>query len=314
MRKPITTLREFTKRHLVLTEELKAYKLTKRGWRVCDAAHLSLLDYASLSLKATNSTARVVVAASADWQLKALLASEDAPQQFFWVTVIPEATSVPLHDAANFRPDLSRSQIASMFEGFDYFGMIDIAYFPRRTNGPLGHERRFNLPGPLVSFHFHLLVWNCSKSDMERLKMQMNGRYNAVLPNRPAFDFRAVSRKQALGKNLYQLKSPVSSYSAWTPLVDVIDSETGEITKRPSESWTVRKRKMRPGEAADLYNQLWDFNIPSLMLGGGAGLALKKRILRIARGRLSFRYYSRLMMQQYVRQRQGTVRNVKVDP
>lgn len=295
MRKPLTTLKRFTRRHRYLDEKLKAYKLTKRGKSLTGEALAALSDHAAMSLKATNASSRIVVAAAADWKFKELLEADEVAN-LFWVTITPDGMARPIHAAPRFRTDTARGYVALLFEGIDYFGMIDVAYFPKRFSTAKGHERRFYLAGPLVSFHIHLIAWNCCKTDIERLQSEINENSRALFPNRITFYFRPVSAAQARGKNFYQLKSPMSAYSAWTDMTNVSSPITGESVRRPSPNWVVRKRPIRLGEAARIHSALSGFTIPDLMLGGGRGLQLKKDVISVAKARLEFRYFAGIML------------------
>lgn len=294
MRRPLTTLPRFINAHIEVDRSLKEYKLTKRGKKLSEEAFRALSDHASLSLKATNAKARIEVAKAADIRLKKLLKTRAFPNQLFWITITPVGLTYPAHSASSFLPVYFRSHIAGIFEGVDYFGMIDIAYYPRRRNGLVGHERRFYLAGPLVSYHAHLLAWNCSEEEIERLKNEMNQLAESLFPNRLLFHYRPISAKKAAGKNLYQLKGPVTAYSAYSELVDTVRSATGEFVRRPDPGWTIKKRELRPGEAAEIHNVASQFTIPELMLGGGQGLKLKRKVLEMAQAQLISRYQTNL--------------------
>lgn len=286
MLKPLTTVRRFIRYHRALDKKLKRYKLTKAGRKLSEEASAALRNDASLSLKATNARARIFVAVEANRQLCDVLSAEAGSTDVFWITITPAVWMCPLWAANRIKPEIIRAQIAGYFEGTDYFGMIDAAYFPRRMNSPLSHEKRYYLPGPVVSFHAHLIAWGLEEERLEEIKAALNHDFKCQFENKVVFHSRKVSVEKALQKNRYQMKGPLKSYSAWAPVKDLVDLETGEIIPRPSSDWTIRKRPFRSGEAAALHNQIHRLLIADLMLGGGEGLALKREVMRIAAGAL----------------------------
>lgn len=297
MRDPITNISEFRNQHTQLDRMLKRYAMTKRGKAFSGDAINALKASSAMSLKATNALSRIDIAVTANWKLSEFLASKDGPKSLFWVTITPAELAKPPHSSKLIDLNRVRGEIARTFEGFDYFGMIDIAFYPRRLNGTVGSEkRRFHLPGPLISFHIHLLAWGRDESELIEIQDEFNDSCRSLFPNKLAFFFRKVTRRKALQKNWYQLKAPVSAYTAYTHLTDQVDRQTGEILLRPSEEWTTGKRAIRPGEAAIVHNAVSHLNIPDLMLGGGRGLLLKREIIARSSARLRFRHFGMAMI------------------
>lgn len=297
MRKPILTLPRFSAAHYGLDKSLKAYKFTKRGKNLSREAFENLLNRSSMSLKATNARARIAVIHTADWLLREYFNQHGEHEKYFWITIAPASTTFWTFAAKRFRPEIMRAQVAKEFEGIDYFGMIDAAYYPRsRERRYKGVRSSFKL-GPAVSFHIHLLAWGCSEEAIRGIEDRLNNSCARFIPSRPVFWCDIVSRKVALKRNIYQLKAPLKSYTAWAKMEQAYDTETGEIFWRTESRWEHKKRDLRPGDAAYVHNLLCDYTIPDLMIGGGAGLTLKQRCIKVTKGRLRFAYGAERMLQ-----------------
>lgn len=281
MQKPTTTMPRFRERHDAINQRLKAYKLTTRGRNLSDCAFSAMSDRQSVLLKATNARARVVVAEFADRQLRQLAASSQAPKSFYWITITPRSMSRPYNLAHTFRPQIARGALARVFEGIDYFGMIDVAYFPQHKISFRGGDGNITV-GPAVSFHFHLLAWGCNDEDIKRIGDGFQD-IPSLFDSKKAFYAPKISPAQAVRKNVYQLKMPLKSYSAWLIREHTTHPKTGEVHHRFTEEWETKKRPLRPGEAAKVYNLFHKYNIAELMVGGGAGLAIKRNTLQRAK-------------------------------
>lgn len=281
MQKPTTTMPRFRKRHIAITQRLKAYKLTPSGRNLSDYAFSVMSDRQSVLLKATNARARIVVAEFADRQISRLAASTQAPKSLYWITITPRSMSRPYSLAHTFRPEIARGALARIFEGIDYFGMIDVAYFPQHQISFRGGDGNITV-GPAVSFHFHLLAWGCSDEDIKRIS---DGFQDApsLFDNKKVFYAPKISPEQAVRKNIYQLKMPLKSYFAWLKREHITHPGTGEVHRRFTGEWQTKKRPLRLGEAAKVYNLFYKYDIAELMVGGGAGLAMKRKTLQRAK-------------------------------
>lgn len=301
VRKPITNMSEFRAQITDVNDRLKRYAQTKRRVLLSDDTVASLKQSSAMSLKATNALSRIVVASAADWKFRELLQSAEGPHRLHWITIEPAIWSRYLDATAIFQSHVVRGEVARILEGINYFGMIDIAFYPRIENGIIGSKNnRYHLSGPRLSFHVHLVAWGVSEAEITLRQDNFNARYSSLFPNRLAFFSREISQKQAREKNFYQLKPPVSAYTASTYLRDQVDWETGEISLRPVGKWKTGKRPIKTGEAAKVHNAICHLSIPELMLGGGRGLKLKQDILLVATGRLRFHHASLPLITEYL--------------
>jgi hypothetical protein len=294
LQKPLLTVRQFRERHSEIDRMLKAYKLTKRGKNLSNDALVALFDRSSLSLKATNAKSRTAVNKFADLQFNSLFASRNAPSVIHWITITSRAMSRPYQLAHTFNPRIARGAVARLFEGIDYLGMIDLAYFHNHEIDHAYPGKHAVIVGKAMSFHFHLLAWNCSESVVGTLKDEFNSFNSSLFEGHLAFESVAISLKTAAKKNVYMTKMPLKSYSAWPKRKKIVDVKTGEVVKEATGEWEIKKRPLRQGEAARIHNVLHRFTIPELMIGGGEGLAMKRSIIAKAELYLLFDYHAQV--------------------
>jgi hypothetical protein len=104
----------------------------------------------------------------------------------------------------------------------------------------------------------------------------------SLIPGLRAADYREIRPEYFDGKVLYILKSP-REYRVWDEKEELIDLETGEITKRLTGRSIQRSRVLRRGDGVRMFRVMQDRYLDHLMLGGGAGRDL---LLSIRKGAL----------------------------
>ncbi|WP_158693358.1 hypothetical protein [Neorhizobium alkalisoli] len=276
MRKPVITLDEFDKQHSELDDTLRRYRVSKLGRHIFNPRmkkHLSLRR--AESLKAINAVSRMALVRVLYEGAQALWEREEIGKLFF-VTLISQKFSVTLDQANRFKTAEGRAWIKSIIGDGDYIGFWEIAYYYRSPFLKAGHK-------PHAVWHAHLLTWNVTEPDVIKQRDRTNKAELAFLPGRDAFHYRALSRRQALGRVIYMAKGCLSEYTAYPLSRDVIDPATGEIFKVPGTTWMNRKRPIRPGSIARVTLAMGSRPLRSLCFASGAGKDIKSVAFKTAR-------------------------------
>lgn len=275
-----------------MENDLKAYMTTKRGRAyLSQQAVENLRDRSSMLLKATNPRARVVLATTADWKLKEFLCRQHAPNQLFWITIVSKQMCYPAIHARQFCASKVADILANLFIDASYFGMIDVAFYGNHSTPTPGIPAH-STHARTLSFHIHLLAWGDSEDYFRGMRDALNQCLEPLLLDKPPFFVRPVTKEQARQKAIYLLKMPLKEYRIWLKRTeeDFVDWSTGEIVSRVVRRTMVKKRPLRPGDAARLYSALADRRLDELLVAGGEGQDLRDDILQVCRGRLEFVY------------------------
>lgn len=292
MKKALTTIKRFRNAHEAMENDLKSYMTTKRGRAyLSQEAVENLRDRSSMLLKATNPRARVVLATTADWKFNAFLSRQNAPNQLFWITIVSKQMCYPVIHASYFCAPKVADILANLFRDVSYFGMIDVAFYGNHST-PTPGVSPYSTHARTLSFHIHLLAWGDSEDYFRGMRVALNRCLEPMLLDKPPFFVRAVTKEQARQKTTYLLKMPLKEYRIWLKRTesDFADQSTGEIVSRVVRRTKVKKRPLRPGDAARLYSALADRRLDELLVAGGEGQDLRDEILQVCRGRLEFVY------------------------
>lgn len=151
-----------------------------------------------------------------------------------------------------------RNELDDLFQGLNYFGVIEPALYPRRHHP--GAEKK-----GVVSWHGHLLTWDTERETLWRRLGNYNSRTVGPLYGVPPANLRERSWKSAAVPLLYMLKTPAKSYST-RRIVEHIDAGTGEVIAEHDHQ---TPQKLRPGEHVHMRNVLREFKLDDLLVAGG---------------------------------------------
>lgn len=268
-RKPILNWLEYVRQHNQYDKKLQRYIRSEWG-RTSDTRRIvqELKQGSAKSLFATNKEARF---AFLRWARRAFRKAKlHPPAGFFMLTLSPRDFALPLSQAIQFDHEELKKWARSVLVGIDYFGMVDVALYTNLAESIQSLE-------PTVSWHIHVIAWGRSKAVFQQIVDDINEHYDALVAGRTAAHLRVV--KDMLGRLCYVLKAPLSDYRVYPRKKDVMDPETGELTRDPIQ----RKRPLRPGDALKVCSVLAGRKLPSLAFAGGRGIRLLQQTLSNAR-------------------------------
>lgn len=151
-----------------------------------------------------------------------------------------------------------RNELGDLFQGLNYFGVIEPALYPRRHHP--GAEKK-----GVVSWHGHLLTWDTERETLWRRLGNYNSRTVGPLYGVPPANLRERSWKSAAVPLLYMLKTPAKSYST-RRIAEHIDAGTGEVIAEHDHQ---TPQKLRPGEHVHMRNALREVTLDDLLVAGG---------------------------------------------
>jgi hypothetical protein len=252
---------------------LKRFATTPRGRNlVSDALLARIRDDQARSLKATNARSRIAIARAATEELGALIDKGRLPPASF-VTLSSKRFAVPIGDAGTFDVPTLIGWTAPWLEKLNHLTVVEAALY---TKVP-------GWSGQVVSWHTHSIVWGASDWIVSSVVDGFNDQEEALVRGRTPAHVRALaSEKTVSNRVIYMLKAPMKDYRVYPIAETVVDHLGGEIIQRETGTDQQRKRDLRPGDLVKIYDVLGDRHIPSLMFGGGKGIALRDRI--VARG------------------------------
>ncbi len=292
MRKPVITLDEFDKQHSELDDTLRRYRVSKRGRYLFSPRmkkHLSLRH--AKSLKAINVVSRTALV-QALFENTAVFWEREKIEKLFFITLISQKFAFTLDQAHRFKTTEGKSWIKNIIGDAYYIGFWEVAYYYRSPFVVAGHK-------PHAVWHAHLIAWNVTEADVIEKRDRTNREEQAFLPGRDAFHYRALSRRQSLGRVIYMTKGCLSEYTAYPLSREVFDPDTGEIYNAPGTRWMNRKRPIRPGSAAKVTLALGSRSLQSLCFASGAGKDIKRLAIQAARKALR---NQRLFREKAIRQ------------
>jgi hypothetical protein len=271
VRKPVTTWLEYFRQHRDRDRQLKTYITTGRGRKTCQQTIIDeLKETSSRSLFATNRIARL---SFGRW-LRRSVGQSDLGAGYFFVTLAPRCFAVPLSEAPAFNHEQVKVWVQTSLADFDFVGMVDFALYTNLKAAGGLHEF-------CVSVHWHGVVWGCSLSDLETVKDDINAGHRTLIPGYDAAHVRLLSREQMNGRILYLSKAPLSEYRVYPRKTEVMDKQTGELTKVSLGSFQQRKRLLRPGDAVRMCQVLAGRTLPELALANGEGDRILARAIRM---------------------------------
>lgn len=170
----------------------------------------------------------------------------------YWVRNLHDAHAIDVREIG--------AELAWLFRGQNYVGMIEPGFYPRRSpSGTVGKG--------VVSWHAHLLFWGTERETLRQALEGYSKRVNGPLFGVPAANLRWRSWKSAEACVCYMLKTPAKSYSTQR-VPEMVNPTTGEII--PEHDRQIAQA-LRPGEHLRMRNVLREFCLDDLLLVGGTG-------------------------------------------
>ena len=270
-RRPVTKLPVFIEVHRERYETLVAYATTKWGQDSIDDLMLQrLLRRSAIHGYAVNSHARIAYARAAKREFERLFARHE-DTSFHFLTFAPEHFSETLEKAVSFREADAKFWMNCALSGFDYIGFVEPPFYSNWPPGTTINEK-------MAHWHFHIVIWNCSAEKVDLWVEHANRFFCSMLPGLDAAHVRHVSANAAFGKALYAMKAPLSDYRVYPIVKEEVDPTTGEVFKTPTGKYRQKKQLLRPGDAAKMCKLLGARTISNLLLSGGEGEDLARRI------------------------------------
>jgi hypothetical protein len=202
-----------------------------------------------------------------------------ADADVWFLTVAPKAFAGSLSEADTFDHSGAVDLCGEILRKRDYIGIFEAAYYSNLELSPGSSEG-------LVSWHFHILLWNASKAEVSDLLARFSEIAEPLIPGRKAVHGRRLKPSALVGNAIYMMKAPLDEYRVIPVKEEMVDADTGEVTIRPGGTFDQKTRDLRPGDALRMYEVLGDRTIPTLAFSDGGGAKVLADIFRVARRRL----------------------------
>ncbi|KLK93919.1 hypothetical protein AA309_05390 [Microvirga vignae] len=221
---------------------------------------------AAMFLPATNNHSRIAFAKIAREHVRRLVKSVQKDTPFFFVTLAPRKYAVPFHEAADFNVERLKAWARQKLEGRSFIGMVEAAHYP---NLGLVQGRT----DKTVSWHAHLLVWGIREFELKAIVDATNAREEPLIPYKRPAHYKLLTRKEVKDQTLYMTKAPMKEHFVYPKAEEVVDPETGEVTKVKTERWKHKKRPYRRVGLAKMTVVLAKYCLDQLMFAGKEGKA-----------------------------------------
>ncbi|TBG66578.1 hypothetical protein [Rhizobium leguminosarum] len=267
---------EFNAQHRHLNDRLLAFSLTRRGRRiVTESIKKNVKVSSASSLKAINSAARIRFADLLCTELRAFIL-ENGIDEVFFTTLVVREHAVPLLEAGGFNVVACKGVARNFFDGLDYIGLIEAAYYYRAPFIAGVHQ-------PFVSWHSHAIVWSATHKDLAARRRHFNRTFHPFVPGLRAAHFKLISMDSVSSYVRYMSKSLVKEYTAYPRMRKTVDLKTGDIIKQPTGRWRNRKRTIRPTNLVRAFRVMGGRTLKQLSFAGGTGKGLRRDLLKASR-------------------------------
>ena len=274
---PLTTCETFVSAHRAAHSQRENY--LHPGYRrrpsLDRATRADLQPRNAFLLPANNMFARISYAQLMGEHLERHALALPPEQPMFFVTLINRVHTVPRRAAHRFKVRSLIGWSHEILRGASYVGMVEGAYFSNlRTLG--GPGRRF------VSWHTHLVLWERTEAEVAALCKTINARHITAIPGRVAAHYRPLQLEEVFGQGLYMSKGQINEYRVWPKSQKLRHPATGEVFRRPSGGWEVKKRPLRPADAIHLCQAFAGRHIDDLAFAAGEGREVLRSLNRAA--------------------------------
>lgn len=268
---PITTMRAFEMQALSQDQQLRAYRVSHACWHLLDAAaRINLSRHRAELLKAINPYSRIEFTRALVFELSEIASKCEA---VYFVTIISNQHAGALKDLSGFDIKRYRKWVRAALGNLDHIGLADLAYYYR---SPFLEDGSV----PFGSWHCHVIVWNTSPGELQKLKRQLNFTELTFVPGAMPFHYQARRPEEVAEMVFYMAKGIVSEYSAFPISREIVDQTSGEITKMPSAKWRNQKRKIGPAALIKAINCVGPKDMKDLCIAGGSGKDVKRKVIQ----------------------------------
>ncbi|WP_441228206.1 hypothetical protein AB7813_14630 [Tardiphaga sp. 20_F10_N6_6] len=140
------------------------------------------------------------------------------------VTFTLDRNTKSLPEARSFNIRGLQAWVRREMRGFDFVAHVDIA--------PYTNFARGNQLGPFLSFHPHIVTSNADHDELFAVRDRINRLHGAFIPGCPAADVSLITPGTLPCLSNYITKEPIKDYRVFAMREDVVDPETGEVTKQ----------------------------------------------------------------------------------
>ena len=170
------------------------------------------------------------------------------------------------HLLSEFEPDTQlrfvgrvRDDVEKWMLGLDYLGMVDVAF--------IASCGRYYEDNYAISLHGHLIVWDASRSKLDRCLENIRRMPGSVAGIKP---LKIKRWKPADYRQLvwYIFKQPRRQY---------------QLIGRRDKTFDAPKRRFDGTNRVRLYNALSELRLPQLVMSGGTGVAVQRRVMAAIR-------------------------------
>ena len=172
MREPILSVSEYERQHEVAAQKLLSYAASRFGADKLTAMDLRPLKRSNAgNLPAINMYARVAFAKATALRLQELQRRRNLKEVHF-VDLVSNEYIGPVRSASKVDITALKRWTSQQLPGMNYFGGVDAAYY---VNGSYVGVSN----GPALGWHSHVVVWNISERELEKLARRTNSAFKA---------------------------------------------------------------------------------------------------------------------------------------
>lgn len=238
------------------------YSTSGRGRDRYTLPELGLLWRSAAAGSAANAEVRFELATA----FESLLAQDGwlEPPYPTLVTLCPAGFDHLISEPEDGRGGQLANWAARVFADLDALFVIEPAFY---LKWPPGHLSR-SADGTVL-WHVHALVWDLGPLKLRSLLQSRLSKHEAVLPNGRLLGLARSTPEIVLPRLRYLLKLPRRQHRWFMPSVECLDSETGEITRRPTGQILFRKEAIRSRPLQLLLASLARYKIGTLVRASG---------------------------------------------
>ena len=277
MRDPINTLRQFEEIQNSIDMQFRAYRVLKRV-KLPESVRKRLELRRAKGMYAVNFVSRISFAKFLIQEFEKRIQNQEIENLYF-VTLVSDRHAAAVDDQETYDLENHKAWIAETLKGFDYFGIVEPALYPRVAF-------KQDATKAWVSWHVHVLIWNAATADVQKLKSAVDKEEDTFKPGGQAVKFRTVRPERLEADLLYICKSCRSEYNVYAKMDEEIDPETGEIIEYVGNQWRQNKRAIRMGQFTITVMAIGSRRLREFCVYGGEGMALMRPAMTAAKEEL----------------------------
>jgi hypothetical protein len=268
-------LKDFHRIHYEADQRLNGYlEQAKSNYqRLSEPAEAMLQRRSDMYLHAVNARSRVMFAAAAVNEMKALRDGKKLPGPIFLVTFTPDIFARSESESAQFDPRTLQDWVTRILVDNNFVGMVEAAFYPFWPHGT---------KEATISWHAHLLVWGVSYRQLDRKLAPIRNAYGTLVPGVFSAHTQKVSDEQVESKLLYILKMPLNQYQPYPVKQERLNRDTGELIKTATGRFKQKKPPLRTGQLVRMVRVMQNQFLDALLFANGEGVATRERIVERA--------------------------------